>query len=87
MNANISPCFQLSGWLMTALLSVFVWTRDRMLSFCVFSGSQRQTHPRGENLSKDPVQEMRIYWRIALRLSTNFTVTRHLSASAETALH
>ena len=32
----------------------------------------RQTHPRGENLSNDPVQEMRIFWRVALRLSTNF---------------
>ena len=27
--------------------------------------AQRQTHPRGENLSKDPVREMRIYWRRA----------------------
>ena len=42
--------------------------------------------PRGENLSKDPVQEMRIYWRGALRLSTNFCVTLHLSTSAEIAL-
>ena len=30
--------------------------------------AERQTHPRGKNLSKDPVQEMRIYWRGALRL-------------------
>ena len=51
------------------------------------ASSLTQTHPRGENLSKDPVQEMRIYWRGALRLSTNFFVTRHLSTSAEIALH
>ena len=41
----------------------------------------------GENLSKDPVQEMRIYWRGALRLSTNLFVTRHQSTSKEIALH
>ena len=29
----------------------------------------------------------RIYWRCALRLSTDFFVTRHLSTSAEIALH
>ena len=28
--------------------------------------------PKRENLSKDPVQELRMYWRGALRLSTNF---------------
>ena len=46
----------------------------------------RQTHPIAENLSKDPVQEMRIYWRGVLWRSTNFFVTRHLSTSAEIAL-
>ena len=34
VDANIFPCLQLSGWLVTASLSVFVWwTRDRMMSF------------------------------------------------------
>ena len=32
--------------------------------------AKRQGHPRGEILSKDPVQNMRIYERGALRLST-----------------
>ena len=41
----------------------------------------------GEHLSNDPVQDMRIYWRGALRLLTNFLVTRFLSTSAEIALH
>ena len=31
------------------------------------------------------MQETRIYWRSALRLSTNFFVTHHLSTSAEIA--
>ena len=43
--------------------------------------AQRRTHPRGENLSKDPVRELRIYWRAALRLSTNFCVTCHLATA------
>ena len=42
--------------------------------------------PRGENLSKGQVQEMRNYWRGALQLSTSFFVTRHLSTLAEIAL-
>ena len=42
--------------------------------------------PSGENLSKDPVR-MRIYWRGALRRSTNSCVTRNLSTSVMIALH
>ena len=46
----------------------------------------RQAHPRGENLSKDPVR-MSVHWRVVLRRSTTFCVTRQLSTSAEIALH
>ena len=33
--------------------------------------AQRQTHPRGENLSNDPVR-MRVLWRVVSRQSTTF---------------
>ena len=38
MDANDFLCFQLSGWLVTALLSVLrcVWTRDQMMRFFFF---------------------------------------------------
>ena len=42
--------------------------------------------PKRENLSKDPVRKMSIYWRCALRWSTNSCETRHLSTLAEIAL-
>ena len=44
------------------------------------------THPRGKNLSKDPVH-MRVRWRVVLRQSTTFCVTCQLSTSAEIELH
>ena len=50
------------------------------------SSSSTTDTPRGENLSKDPVR-MRVHWRVVLRRSTTFFVTRQLSTSAEIALH
>ena len=55
-------------------------------SFQAGRQAQRQTHPRGENLSKDPVRNIRVYWRGVLQRSTRCCATRHLSTSAEIAL-
>ena len=48
--------------------------------------AQWQTHPRRENLSKDPVR-MRVHWRVVSRQSTTFCVTCQLLTSAEIELH
>ena len=45
------------------------------------------TPKKGESKQGSTVQEMIIYWRGALRLSTNCCVTCYLSTSAEIALH
>ena len=43
----------------------------RQISIQAERRAQRQTHPRRENLSKDPVR-MRVHWRVVSRQSTTF---------------